>query len=65
MNRSIRPARIIRKPELWVKVGLSDASVYRLEKKGRFPKRVQIGPNTVGWIECEVDQWIFELAGRR
>lgn len=25
-----------------------------LEKAGRFPKRVKLGPNRVGWVEAEV-----------
>ena len=65
MGYSKSVIRIIRKKELFPKVGMSDATVYRLEKKGKFPKRVQIGPNSVGWIEGEVDQWIERLAAER
>lgn len=28
--------------------------VFRLEKAGRFPKRVQLGPNSVAWLEDEL-----------
>jgi prophage regulatory protein len=27
----------------------------RLEKAGKFPARVQIGANRVGWLESEID----------
>ncbi len=35
MNDSGR--RIIRKPELMSRIGLSDASIWRMEKAGKFP----------------------------
>ena len=30
----------------------------RLEKAGKFPKRVQLGESTVVWIEAEIDAFI-------
>ncbi len=32
----------------------SFAHIDRLEKAGKFPKRVTLGPNRVGWIEQEI-----------
>jgi prophage regulatory protein len=29
----------------------------RLEKAGKFPKRVRVGANAVAWIEEEIDGW--------
>ena len=43
------------------KTGLSDPTIWRLERAGEFPKRVNITPSRVGWIEEEIDEWI---AGR-
>jgi prophage regulatory protein len=34
--------------------------VYRLEKAKRFPRRVKLGPNRVGWRESEVHEWLRE-----
>lgn len=32
---------------------------------GQFPKRVQLGPNRVGWVEAEVLDWLeLRLANR-
>ena len=28
--------------------------IARLETAGLFPKRIQLGPNRVGWVESEV-----------
>ena len=50
--------RILRFPEVYEKIGVSNVSLWRWEKVGRFPKRVKIGPNAAGWIESEVDAWI-------
>jgi prophage regulatory protein len=56
-----RGQRIIRCHEVQHKVGYSQMHIWRLERKGDFPQRVKLGPNSVGWIEAEVDAWI---AGR-
>ena len=53
-----KQSRIIRKAELCSRVGYSDVHVWRLERDGKFPKRVQLGPRSVGWIESEVDDWL-------
>lgn len=40
------------------KIPLSDVTIWRLEKAGKFPKRRQISPGRVGWLASEVDAWI-------
>jgi prophage regulatory protein len=57
--------RIIRKPELLATLGLSDATIWRLEKAGRFPKRVKLGGNSVGWFDHEIDGWLDRKAADR
>ena len=57
--------RIIRKPELEQKVGYCAVHIGRLEKAGKFPRRVRLGPQAVGWIESEVDDWIVARAAER
>ena len=57
--------RILRKRDVQAKVGLSDPTIYREEKMGRFPQRIQLGGNSVGWLESEVNQWIQEKAAAR
>ncbi|RXV64803.1 transcriptional regulator [Roseovarius sp. A46] len=46
--------RILSKRQLKELVLYSPQHISRLEKAGQFPKRVQLGPNRVGWIEDEV-----------
>jgi len=60
MNR-----RIMRKPELLALIGLSDATIWRLEKAGRFPRRIQLGGNSVGWFNTDIDAWMDSRAAER
>jgi prophage regulatory protein len=50
--------RILRRPGLITKTGLSYPTLWRYERDGKFPQRVQLGPNSVGWFEDEVDEWL-------
>jgi len=50
--------RIVSKRQLKEMVLYSPQHIARLEKAGKFPKRVQLGPNRVGWVEDEVLDWL-------
>jgi prophage regulatory protein len=52
--------RILSKRDLKELVLYSPQHVARLEKVGKFPKRVQLGSNRVGWVESEVLDWLHE-----
>ena len=41
---------------------MSDPTLWRWERAGKFPKRVQLGGNSVGWIESEIDAWVAARA---
>ena len=57
--------RILSKRQLKELVLYSPQHVARMEKAGPFPKRVQLGPNRVGWVEAEVLDWLqHRLEGR-
>jgi prophage regulatory protein len=36
----------------------SKVQIWRLEKVGKFPKRIALSASRVAWIESEVDAWI-------
>jgi prophage regulatory protein len=57
---------IIRKHKVRQKTGLSDTTIWRREKSGTFPQRIQITESgLVGWYEDEVDAWVHErIRGR-
>lgn len=52
--------RIIGKVELRKMVLYCPQHIARLEKAGKFPKRVQLGPNRVGWLLSEIEDWLKE-----
>ena len=57
--------RILSKRQLKEMALYSPQHVARLERAGKFPKRVQIGPNRVGWVEEEVLDWLQQRLDRR
>jgi prophage regulatory protein len=36
----------------------SSAHIDRLEKAGKFPLRVKLSANRVGWVASEIEEWI-------
>jgi prophage regulatory protein len=52
--------RILNRKERRTRVGLSEPTLWRMERSGKFPARRKLSPGRVGWIESEVDQWISE-----
>ena len=57
--------RILSKRQLKELVLYSPQHIARLEKAGKFPKRIQLGANRVGWLESEVLEWLeVRLAAR-
>ena len=53
----VRPI-FIRPKQIKEVIGLSEASVWRLEKAGKFPKRRKVGPGCVGWLYSELEEFI-------
>lgn len=58
---------ILRRKQVEARTGLSRSTIYAKVRKSdkrptefdpTFPKPVQIGARSVGWIESEVDAWI-------
>ncbi len=46
-------------------IDYSRMHIDRLEKAGRFPKPVQLGPNSVAWLEDEIIVWQAERIAAR
>lgn len=57
--------KIVSKRELKEMVLYSPAQISRLEKAGKFPKRVPLGPNRVGWVLDEILEWLQERLNAR
>lgn len=52
--------RIITKKELRLIVPYTPQHIYRLERDGKFPKRIRIGVRRVGWRLAEIEAWLNE-----
>jgi prophage regulatory protein len=50
--------RVMRWPEVHEKVGLARNTVWVMEKAGRFPHRIKISTNAMGWRSDEISQWL-------
>ena len=60
-RNAIAPApsdRILRKPAVLTRIGVSDTTLWRMVKAGRFPAPVRLSPGTVGWHESDVSEWM-------
>ena len=53
-----QPLRILRLPEVILRVGLKRAAIYQYVGRGQFPKQITLGLRSVGWLEHEVDAWV-------
>lgn len=56
----LRGPRILTKKEVCAIVPYTPQRIHRLERAGRFPKRLQLGPNRVGWRLVDIEKWINE-----
>ena len=50
--------RIMRLKEVIEKTGLSRSTIYNLISQGKFPKQIELGARSVGWVDTEVDEWL-------
>jgi prophage regulatory protein len=41
--------------------GLSRVTIWRMEQRGAFPKRIALSPRRVGWREDEISEWLESL----
>jgi prophage regulatory protein len=60
----IMPAldRLITWPELETLVPYGRQHILRLERDGKFPLRIQLGPGRVAWRLSEVEEWLASRA---
>jgi prophage regulatory protein len=66
-NDNIRPDKLLRYCDLNGTRGISYTRrhLYTLENEKKFPKRVPLGEDRVGWLESEIDEWIRGRAALR
>ena len=57
--------RLITKSELRQIVPYTGQHILRLEKNGKFPRRIRVGANRVAWLLTEVEAWVAARVGER
>jgi prophage regulatory protein len=55
-------ARILRRPEVELRTGLSRSAIYALMSKRQFPAAIPLTAKAVGWLESSIDAWIAQRA---
>ncbi len=56
--------RLIYKPELLDRVGLSYCTIWTMMRDGRFPRSRVVG-GKIAWYESDIDRWLEQLPVRR
>ena len=51
---------IHRLPAVIARTGLSRSTIYERIANKDFPSQVRLGPNIVGWVASEIDEWLEE-----
>lgn len=52
------PEKLLRRPEVEARTGLSRSTIYDWMKRGEFPQPVKVGTRIVAWRESEVADWL-------
>ena len=50
--------RLLRRPEVEARTGLSRSTIYDWIKRGEFPQPVRLGARLVAWRERDVTEWL-------
>jgi len=53
--------KILRPKDIQKIIGLSRTTIWRLEQRGLFPLRRQLGARIVGWLEVDISAWLESL----
>ncbi len=56
------PMKFLRKRAVSERVGFHPSHIMRLARAGKFPQAVQLGPNSIAFVEEEVEAWQQERA---
>lgn len=60
MNSSMTNKMLINRRTLLKMIPLSDRTIYNLEQRGEFHKRIVLTSRSVAWDLAEVENWIEE-----
>lgn len=55
----------LKRKQVEAKCAISRSTIYDLVSKGQFPAPVELGPQSIAWIESEVEEWQRQRIRRR
>ncbi|NRP29374.1 MULTISPECIES: AlpA family transcriptional regulator [unclassified Aliiroseovarius] len=50
--------KLLRRPEVEARTGLSRSTLYDWMKRGEFPQPVKLGTRLVAWRESDIAAWL-------
>jgi len=56
--------RILKRPEVTIKTGLQQSTIYKLMASGDFPKQIKLTSKSVGWSSKDIDSWVESKVSR-
>lgn len=57
--------KILRRPDVQDRTGLSRSTIYAMMATGTFPKPIPLGIRAVGWAESEIAAWLESRKANR
>lgn len=57
--------RIMRLKEVVEKTGLAKSTIYNQISQGSFPKQIELGARSVGWVDNEIEEWLLAKIEQR
>ena len=58
IDRSAPIDPILRRPVVEQMTGLARSTIYARMKAGTFPSPVRLGPNSIGWRQSDIAEWL-------
>ena len=55
---------VLRLPQVLKKTGLSCSTIYKWMADQKFPKQIELGGRTVGWLESDIEGWINQCLSK-
>ena len=52
------PERILRRPDVEARTGLSRSTLYAMMAEGEFPQPIRLGKRAVGWTDTAISDWL-------
>ncbi|MCW8883679.1 MAG: AlpA family phage regulatory protein [Motiliproteus sp.] len=59
----IEGKRFMSAKEVVARAGVSRTTIWRMQRKGVFPKKRQLSDGRVGWLASDVYEWIDSREG--